>query len=347
MDGSLAMGKLFGRRGAVWALGGPTAMVLLGVLFGALPGTALSGELADNWAWCEEEDGDPERRRGACAWLLDNGRLNRADNAKAHYNRGWSYRDKGQFERALADYDEAIRLKPDYAEAYNGRGIAYKQKGRYARAIADYDTALRLEPNYVYAYNNRGNAYSDQGRYDHAIQDLGFAILLKPDYTLAYFNRGLAFNRKGQYERAIKDLDAALRLDPKLAIAFTERGNVYLARKQYARAIAEYDAAIALDPEAALPHNNLAWLLATAADAQFRDGARALTLAQRAVRLIPSSDNFDTLAAAQARAGHFQDAVAAQDRSIAKLRAAAAPAAAIARQQARRALYQSGKPYSD
>lgn len=87
--------------------------------------------------------------------------------------------------------------------------------------------------------------------------------------------------------------------------------------------------------------------MATAASAQFRDGPRALALAERVVLLVPSADNLDTLAVAQARVGNFKEAVAAQDRAITKLRAAAAPAAAIAGQQSRRARYQNGKPYPD
>ena len=57
------------------------------------------------------------------------------------------------------------------AITYNSRGYAYSNKGDTDRAIADYDRALRLDPNYAYAYNNRGNAYSDKGAYDRAIAD--------------------------------------------------------------------------------------------------------------------------------------------------------------------------------
>ena len=55
-------------------------------------------------------------------------------------------RNKGDYDRAIADYDRAIQLKPDYADAYVGRGVAYGEKGDYDRAIADFDRAIQLKP---------------------------------------------------------------------------------------------------------------------------------------------------------------------------------------------------------
>jgi tetratricopeptide (TPR) repeat protein len=73
-------------------------------------------------------------------------RKNAADEAGAFNRRGIAYARKGDFDRAIADYDEALRIKPDYAEALKNRGIAYEKKGDFDRAIADYDEALRIKP---------------------------------------------------------------------------------------------------------------------------------------------------------------------------------------------------------
>ena len=70
-----------------------------------------------------------------------------------------AYGDKGENDRAIADYNEAIRLDPKYAAAYNNRGNAYRDKGDTDRAIADFNEAIRLDPKLAHAYNNRGNAY--------------------------------------------------------------------------------------------------------------------------------------------------------------------------------------------
>ena len=65
---------------------------------------------------------------------------------------------KGEYDHAIADLDQAIRLKPDFADAYFSRGLAYSDKGDYDRAITDFDQAIRLKPDAAYAYNGRGIA---------------------------------------------------------------------------------------------------------------------------------------------------------------------------------------------
>ena len=63
------------------------------------------------------------------------------------------------------------QTRESLAGTYNNRGVAYADKGEYDRAIQDYDEALRLDPSQAVAYNNRGNAYIDKGDFDRAIAD--------------------------------------------------------------------------------------------------------------------------------------------------------------------------------
>ena len=62
------------------------------------------------------------------------------------------------YDKAIADYGEAIRLEPKFAWASNNRGLAWSAKGVYDKAIADYGEAIRLEPKFAWASNNRGLA---------------------------------------------------------------------------------------------------------------------------------------------------------------------------------------------
>ena len=78
-------------------------------------------------------------------------------------------RDQGKLDEAIANYQQALRLKPDYAEAYNNLGNALKDQGKLEEAIASYQQALRLKPDYAEAYNNLGNALKDQGKLEEAI----------------------------------------------------------------------------------------------------------------------------------------------------------------------------------
>ena len=101
-----------------------------------------------------------------------------------------------------AYYNDFVRL---FAEAYNNRGDAYYSKGQYDRAIEDYNKAIALDPNYADAYYNRGVAYAKKGQYDRAIEDYNKAIALDPNYAKAYTNRGITYYKLGNMGRAISD----------------------------------------------------------------------------------------------------------------------------------------------
>jgi tetratricopeptide (TPR) repeat protein len=82
--------------------------------------------------------------------------------------------------------------------------------------------------------------------------------------------------------------------------------------------ISHFTKAIEIDPELSLPYNQKAWLLATCSDTIYRDGAKSVELAEKAVELNPGTDYLDTLAAAYAEAGRFEDAIATQEKVIKK-----------------------------
>ena len=78
-------------------------------------------------------------------------------------------------DRAIANYNEAIRVDPNYALASTNRGIAYASKGDNDRAIADYNEAIRLDPKSALAFGNRGIAYGKKGDNDRALADFNEA----------------------------------------------------------------------------------------------------------------------------------------------------------------------------
>jgi tetratricopeptide (TPR) repeat protein len=70
----------------------------------------------------------------------------RADDAEAYFDRGFAACDEADYDGAIADYDEAIRLNPHYDLAYRNRGDAWYYKQDYARAREDWEKALQLNP---------------------------------------------------------------------------------------------------------------------------------------------------------------------------------------------------------
>ena len=141
------------------------------------------------------------------------------NNVTAYKFRGLSYFYKKDYDRAIAEYNQAIKLDPNNAEAYGLRGEAYFCKKDYDRAIADYTQAIKLAPNLKDIYTTRSNAYIEKGDYDRAIADSNQAIKLDPNSKEAYASRGLAFYSKGDYDKAITDYSQAIKLDPNYALA--------------------------------------------------------------------------------------------------------------------------------
>ena len=139
------------------------------------------------------------------------------------------------------------------AEAFYNRGVAYRQKGQLDRAIEDYDQAIRLHPNYVFAYVNRGGIYAGKEQWDKALEDFNRAIQLNPNFADAFYSRGAVYRHKGEYDRAIKDYDQAIRFNPNYAAAFYYRGVARRALGQQARADADFAKATQLNPELSPP----------------------------------------------------------------------------------------------
>ena len=83
-------------------------------------------------------------------------------------------------DRAIADFNDAIKLNPKLALAYYNRGFAYEKKGEYDRAIVDYDKAIAINPKFAAAYNNRGNAYYKKGDKEQAIVDFRKTLDIDP-----------------------------------------------------------------------------------------------------------------------------------------------------------------------
>ena len=241
---------------------------------------SISAETYFTWGNTKYDLGD---YKGAIA-DYDNAIRLKPDDAKAYNNRGIAKDDLGQHFTAIADYDNAIRINPDLATAYNNRGVAKQKLGQHFAAIADYDNAIRINPDDATAYNNRGIAKSDLGQHLAAIADFDTAIRLKPDLAIAYNNRGLAKYQLDQYFAAIADYDNAIRLKPDYAKAYVSRGNAKRELGQDVAAIADYDNAIRLKPDLAKAYYNrgIAKVLLNRISEAKQDVRTALRLAKQA-----------------------------------------------------------------
>jgi len=245
--------------------------------------------------------------------------FNGGGNSHDYIERGNTWSEKGEFDRAIEAFDEAIRLDPQDPWAYSFRGIAWGQKGEYDRAIDDFNEAIRLDPNYASAYNNRGIAWGQKGEYDRAIDDFSQAIRLDPQEPSAYYDRAVAWKHKGNHDRAIDDSNEVIRLDPECIWAYYSRGAAWGRKGQYDKAIADFNAAIRLDPQDPWGYNGLARLRATCLKAEYRNRPKAIELATTACELTnwQQAEHLDTLALAYAVSGDYDKAIHWQTQVVA------------------------------
>jgi tetratricopeptide (TPR) repeat protein len=169
--------------------------------------STLSG-VADDADRCGKATG----REGidACTRVIASGETGSRGRAVAFYNRGQDWFHAGEYDRAIADFDAAIRLNPASAWTLNNRGTAWYFKGDPDRAFADFDAAVQRDPEYARAWHNRGEVRRDKGNFNGAVADYGKAIELDPGYTAAYVHRALAYESAGDLARARQDFSAAL-----------------------------------------------------------------------------------------------------------------------------------------
>ena len=170
------------------------------------------------------------------------------DNVMAHINRAALYLDKEQYDLAFKDVNEAIRLDNSSAEAYLNRGIIYDQWSEYEKAIQDYSQALKLKPDTAAIFNNLGVTYLHKAQFDIAIDWFNKAVGVNPKIFQAYYGRGCVYMGTKDYDRAIAEFNYSIRLNPKAAESYFKRGEAYTKKRFLRAAVADYERAIQLEP---------------------------------------------------------------------------------------------------
>ena len=182
-----------------------------------------------------------------------------ANDAKFYSERGLVWYAKGDFARAIADFDEAILLDSNNAWALNDRGNAWDDNGDHDRALTDYNHAIGIDRNNAVAFYNRAIMWWRKGLLDRAIPDFDQAVRSSFANATFYNGRGLAWYRRGQYDRAIADFNRAITIDPNFADAYSNRGLAWGGKNDVNRAIADYTKAIDLRPDDAGAYSNRGW----------------------------------------------------------------------------------------
>lgn len=278
------------------------------------------------------------------SWTLNQrGRLFVAE-AADRQRRGDQEMARALERRALADFEVAVRLAPRHWQAIHNRGVSLAQRGDFEAAIRDFTTTIRYQPQYANAWFNRAELRVRLGQYDDAVRDYTQVLQLRGDDAESYSARAFANVQRGRLDAALADIDMVVQLQPDHAVAYADRAGIHAAMGHWQRAANDYREAIRLDDTLGQAYHGAAWLMATCPDPGFRDPELALRAAQRAIQL-DGSDNYaylDTLAAAQAAAGQYEQARKSVAEAI-----HAAPQEAADELRVRLATYEKGEPYRE
>jgi hypothetical protein len=151
----------------------------------------------------------------------------------------------------IGEVDKRLQSDPNDPAAYYKRGQLYAQRGDFPRAIRDFNEAIRLNPKDVEAFNNRCWARAILGQLQQALKDCNEALLLRPGYPDAHDSRGFVNLKVGQLSDAVADYDAALRINPNNASSLYGRGIAKLRSGNTAGGNGDIAAAKAIKPDIA------------------------------------------------------------------------------------------------
>ncbi|MEN6557345.1 MAG: tetratricopeptide repeat protein, partial [Thermoguttaceae bacterium] len=239
-------------------------------------------------------------------------------NARAHSHLGVELASRGQLDAAMAEYRAALDVKPDYTDALNNLGAALSQQGRTDAAIQQFKKVLTIDPQYAKAHFNWGTALAQQGQNDAAARQFRQALETDPDMDGARYSLGVALAACGRNDDAIDEFRKVLQRRPTLTDAHFNLGALLSERGDFEEALAHWCEAIRQRPDDVGALDQAAWTLATCPKASVRNGAEAIQLARRAVELSGGRDptRLDTLGAAMAEAGRFDEAQAIARQAI-------------------------------
>lgn len=141
---------------------------------------------------------------------------NSADN---HVELGWVLYQKGEYNKALAEYKKALDINEKHYGAHYNLGVAYRQVGKYDLAVASLQKALEIAPKSFEAHYDLGMAYQGNGKLDQALQELKLAYKLNPGSTEIIYRIGETYEKLGNVQEAKYQYQSALEFDPKFTQA--------------------------------------------------------------------------------------------------------------------------------
>lgn len=234
------------------------------------------------------------------------------------YHAAIGYGHLGQTERMIAPLEQVVVSCPESAGFRALLGEAYTRQGRPGEGIEQLLLAVELDPDYDPAHYYLARAYQSRGDEGLATAHYQLTVELRPSSLMARLPLARLLVTQGDHLGGLEQYRRIVELEPEKQLHWINFGNLLVHQELWLEAVSAWKRVIELDPEQPGNLNYYAWLLATAPEASARDGERAVELAEKVVDRIGRGDptSLDTLAAAYAECGRWDEAVATVDRAL-------------------------------
>ena len=228
-----------------------------------------------------------------------------------YQHRGELFRRKGDFEESIKQLSKALEVAPDDPATLLIRAAVYQEAMDPVAALADVDRLLAKQPGLLKGHQMKAEILAASDRLPEAISHLERIVKMAPNQSDLQYQLATYYLIAGQPRQAVDRFTLLLQRDPDNLDLLRSRGDAYLNIGKHREAIADFELALGENEEDQRLLNNLAWVLATSPDDEFRDGERAIELAKKACELTAyeTPHILSTLAAAFAETGDFDEAV--------------------------------------